>query len=245
MRELTFLRCLIESGRDTSREMPTAPRRRHRRPDVVVANTTRPAEQGPHVAPRAVRTSAAALAVLVGLLAAGCGGGNSKAEPSKLVSKTFVSFADSYVRAADPRANYGKNLELRVDGQPPARAYLAFQPFGLAGKVEHATLRVYPLSTSSDGFQVRSISGSWSENRINFDNAPGVGKVINLSGPFSRDHWRDIDVTELVRSPNLTVRLALVALGPTEIALASRERSDRAPRLVVVAQPAKGSAAAR
>jgi hypothetical protein len=217
--------------------------RRHRRPDVVVANTTRPTVKGPHIAPGPVRASTVALAVAVGLLAAGCGGGNGKAEPAPLVSKTFVSFGDSYVRAVEPGGNFGKNTELRVDGQPPVRAYLEFQPFGLSGKIVSATLRFYPLSTSNDGLQVRSTSGSWSENRITFGNAPAVGKVIGLSGSLSKGHWRSIDVKGLVRSPTETVRMALVALGPTEIALASREMSNRAPQLIVETRRVEGSAA--
>ena len=226
--------------------MSTALCRRHRRPDVVVANTTRPGEKGQHlIAPGPLRASVAALAVGAALLAAGCGGGNGKGEPPKVVTKTFVSFGDSYVRATEPRANYGKNTELRVDGSPPVRAYIQFQPFGLSGKVERAILRFYALSTSTDGFQVKSTSGSWSEARLTFDNAPSVGKVIGLSGSLSKDHWREIDVTRLVRSATETVRLALVALGPTELALASRETPNRAPQLIVESRRAEASAAAR
>lgn len=225
--------------------MPIALCRRHRRRDVVVANTTRPTVKGPHIAPGPVRASVAALAVGVGLLAAGCGGGNGKTPPSKLVSKTFVSFGDSYVRAREPGANFGKNTELRIDGTPSVRAYLEFQPFGISGKIERATLRFYPLSTSNDGFQVQSTSGSWSETRITFDNAPRVGKVIGPSGSLSKGHWRSIDVTRLVHSPTLTVRLALVALGPTEIALASREMVNRAPQLIIESRRVERSAVAR
>jgi hypothetical protein len=189
--------------------------RRHRRPDVIVAY------------------SVAALVASVGLAAAGCGGGNGKTGPPKVVSKTFKSFGDSYVRETEPRTNFGKNTELRVDGSPAARAYMEFQPFGVSRKVERAMLRVYPLSTSNDGFQVRSISEPWSESRINFDNAPPVGKVINVSGPLVKDHWSSVDITKLVRSPNETLRLALVTLGPTELAIASRETPNKAPQLVI------------
>ena len=212
--------------------MPTALCRRHRR-DVVVASTTRPSPKGPLVAPTTVGTLVAALAVAGTLLASGCGGGNGKNNSTKLVSKTFRAFGDSYVRANEPGANFGKNSELRVDGMPAARAYVQFQPFGISGHIERAIFRFFPLSTSNDGFQVRSISRAWSETRIDFDNAPPVGKVINFSGSLSKDHWREIDVTRLVRSTTLTVRLALVALGPTEIAIASRETRSHAPQLVV------------
>ena len=175
----------------------------------------------------------AALAAAVGLVAAGCGGGSSKAEPPKLVSKTFTSVGDSYVRSTEPHGNFGKNTELRIDATPPVRAYIQFMPFGIQGRIKRATLKVFPLSTSTDGFQVRSVSGPWSESRLTFENAPAVGRVINLSGVLSKGVSRSIDVTSLVRSPESTVGLALVALGPTEIAVASRERGGRGPRLVI------------
>jgi hypothetical protein len=195
--------------------MPLALCRRHRRPNVVVAY------------------SVAALVAGLGLVAASCGGGNGKPEPPKVVSKTFKSFGDSYVRATEPGTNFGKNTELRVDATPPVRAYIEFQPFGVSGKIERATLRVYALSTSNDGFQVRSVSGPWSESRLNFENAPPVGKVINASGPLAKDNWSSIDITNLVHSPAETLRLALVGVGPTEIALGSRETPRRAPQLVI------------
>jgi hypothetical protein len=180
-----------------------------------------------------------ALAAAAGLLVAGCGGGggNSKPAPPKPVKKTFTATADAYVRATDPGTNFGKNTELRVDGSPPVRTYIQFQPFSIPGRVERATLRVYPLSTSADGFQVRGISRSWSESKLTFDNAPSPGRVINLSGSLSRNNWHSTDVTKLLRSPDGTVGLVLVSLGPTEISLASRERAGRAPQLVIESRP--------
>jgi len=178
-----------------------------------------------------------ALAAAAGLLAAGCGGGNGKPAPPKLIKNTFKATADTYVRATDPKTNFGKNTELRVDGTPPVRTYIQFQPFSIAGKVARATLRVYPLSTSADGFQVRGISRAWSESKLTFDNAPPPGRVINLSGSLSRDNWHSTDVTKLLRTPDGTVGLVLVSLGPTEIALASRERASRAPQLVIESRP--------
>jgi hypothetical protein len=183
-----------------------------------------------------------ALVAGAALLQAGCGGGSSKPAPPKLVKKTFTATADSYVRATDPKTNFGKNTELRVDGSPPVRTYIQFQPFGISGRVARATLRVFPLATSADGFQVRGITRAWSESRLTYDNAPSPGRVINLSGSLSRENWHSTDVTKLLRSPDGTVGLALVSLGPTEIALASRERSGRAPQLVIESRrPAKSS----
>ena len=178
-----------------------------------------------------------ALLAATALLQAGCGGGNGKSQPPKLVKKTFKATADAYVRATDPKTNFGKNTELRIDGSPPVRTYIQFQPFGVSRPVDRATLHVYSRSTSADGFQVRGIARAWSESRLTFDNAPRPGRVINLSGSLSKDAWRSIDVTKLLRTPDGTVGLALVSLGPTEIALASREMARRAPQLVIESRP--------
>jgi hypothetical protein len=175
------------------------------------------------------------------LAAAGCGGGH-KAAPPKVVSHTFVATGDAYIRKTEPGTNFGKNTELRIDGSPPVRTYIQFQPFAVPGRIERALLRVYPLSTSGDGFQVRTIMGAWSESRINFKNAPKPARVINISGPLAKDTWHEIDVTKLLRTPDGTVGLVLVSLGPTEIALASRETPNRAPQLIIKSTPpAKGS----
>jgi hypothetical protein len=199
-----------------------------------------PVTQGDH-ARRAVLRRNASLAllafVLVGLAGA-CGGKGRRATVStpntpKLVSRTFVSIGDAYVRKSQPRVNFGKTSELRIDGLPPARAYLRFQPFGIAGKIKHATLRIYTLTASRDGFEVRGSSGGWAEWHITFANAPRVGNVINVSGLLARDAWQSIDVSRLIRSRTASVAVALTGIGPTELAIASRERRKLAPRLIV------------
>jgi hypothetical protein len=144
-----------------------------------------------------------------------------------------VALADTYVRASDPRVNFGKYSELFVAGSPPVRAYIQFQLFGLQGRIKRATLQLYSLSTSSDGFQVRGVRGFWSESRMTFVNAPRVSKLIGLSGSFAKDGWISIDVTPLVRPHPTSVQVALVAIGPTQLALASREDPRLAPRLIV------------
>ena len=190
----------------------------------------------PALCRRHLRVVAIPALVASGLLLVGCGGGKGKSEPPKVVKKTFTATADAYVRATDPKTNFGKNTELRVDGSPPVRTYIQFQPFGIPA-VKRATLRVYSLSTSADGFQVRGIPRAWSESKLTYDNAPRPAKVINLSGSLAKGEWQSIDVTKLLRSPDGTVGLVLVSLGPTEIALASRERTGRAPQLVVESTP--------
>jgi hypothetical protein len=179
------------------------------------------------------RASLTVLAAVLVAVPAGCGGGHAKGGRTTIASKTFLSVADSYVRETKPYVNYGNNAKIFVDGIPTVRAYIEFQPFGLSRRIEHATLRLYSLSTSADGFQVRAASGRWSESRITFANAPRVGALINVSGRLANDQWVSIDVTRLVQEHPASVQVALVALAPTEFALASRNSPRHAPQLVI------------
>ncbi len=208
-------------------------RRLHRRSDADGEDRNRLDVAGPAFFHRCGRASVAVLAVLLACAASGCGNGSKHSDESTFVSKTFVGLADSYVRASDPNTNYGNNAEIFVDGSPPVRAYLRFQPIGVSKKIGHATLRLYSLSTSGDGFQVRSVAGGWSEASLTYANAPAVGPLVSLSGPLDKNHWVSIDATATVRKHPASVDFALVALGPTALTLASRIDERHAPRLVV------------
>ena len=179
----------------------------------------------------------AVLAALLAIVPAGCGNGHGGPKPRPPVSKTFSALGDSYVRASDPQTNYGSNAEIFVDGTPTVRAYLQFQPVGISRKIEHATLRLYSLTPSADGFQVRATTGGWSESGITYANAPPAGALVNPSGSLAPKHWISIDVTSLVRKHPTSVQVVLVALGPTALTLASREDPRHAPRLVVEYRP--------
>jgi hypothetical protein len=96
-----------------------------------------------------------------------------------------------------------------------------------------ATLRVYALTTSGDGFEVRRVVRTWSEPALTYRTAPLPGTVVTLSGPFARDSWLSIDVTHAVHSRTAAVAFAITPLGPTQLALASREDKKRAPELVL------------
>lgn len=71
------------------------------------------------------------------------------------------------------------------------------------------------------------------ESGITFAKAPSVGKLINLSGDLAKDHWLSIDVARQVQARATSVQVVLVAIGPTQLALASRETHGLAPRLIV------------
>jgi hypothetical protein len=207
-------------------------RRPPRHAVVEGADRNRPDAAGP-LRRRSARAVAPALAAVAACALAGCGGGHRETRQPQVVSKTFVSVADSYVRAEHPHTNYGNNSEMFVDGSPHVRAYLSFQPIGRSSKIVSATVRVYSLSTSGDGFQVHATTGQWSEAGVTYDNAPLVGRLLNLSGPLVKDQWTSIDVTSFVRKHPTAVPLVLTAIGPTALTLASRGDEPHAPRLVV------------
>lgn len=177
------------------------------------------------------------LVLVLAAAATACGGGKNGQTTSALQptrQKTFVALADTYVRANEPLASFGKNGELRVDDTPIARSYIRFDIFGIPGAIVRATLRLYTLTSTGDGFQVRASENSWVESTMTYRNAPAVGRLIAQSGSFFAGQWVSIDVTSAVRSGSMTVDLALVGIGQRQLAVASRERTGHAPQLVVV-----------
>ena len=181
------------------------------------------------------------LVLVLAAAATACGGGQSGQTTSALQStrqKTFVALADTYVRANEPLASFGKNGELRIDDMPIATSYIRFEIFGIPGAIARATLRLYTLTSSGDGFQVRTSGNSWVESTMTYRNAPAVGRLIAQSGSFFAGQWVSIDVKPAVRSGSMTVDLALVGIGARQLAVASRERTGHAPQLVVVTEQA-------
>jgi hypothetical protein len=181
------------------------------------------------------------LVLVLAAAATACGGGKNGQGTSTLqptTQKTFVALADTYVRANEPLASFGKNGELRVDDTPVARSYIRFEIFGIPGAIARATLRLYTLTSSGDGFQVRASGNSWIESKTTYRNAPAVGRLIAQSGSFFAGQWVSIDVTPAVRSRSMTLDLALVGIAPRQLAVASRERTGHPPQLVIVTDQA-------
>jgi acid phosphatase type 7 len=180
------------------------------------------------------------LVLVLAAAATACGGGQNgqRSTLQSTTQTTFVALADTYVRANEPLTSFGKNDELRVDDTPVARSYIRFDIFGVPATIVRATLRLYTLTSSGDGFQVRASGDSWIESRTTYRNAPAVGRLIAQSDSFFASEWVSIDVTQAVRSSSMTLDLALVGIGARQLAVASRERAGRAPQLVIVARQA-------
>ena len=197
------------------------------------ADRKRPDAAGPSFRRRSGHAFAAALAFVAAAGLTGCGGGHKQNQQAKVVAKTFVCRADSYVRANHPHTNYGNTQAIFVDGSPVVRGYVSFDQSGPRSTISRATVRLYSLSTSSEGIQLRATTSGWSEGGITYENAPPVGRLVSLSGALQTDHWVSLDVTSYVRRNAGSIPLVLVAIGPTALTLASRSDQEHAPRLVV------------
>jgi Bacterial Ig domain/Calcineurin-like phosphoesterase len=158
--------------------------------------------------------------------------------PTNVVSTlAFNPVADAYVNEGNPTSQYGTLTTLRADSSPFVRSYLRFNVQGLIGTPTHATLRLYVNSSSSVGYEIRSVSdNNWSELTINYNNAPPFGNVTTTSGPFSSNMWTSVDITSLVTG-NGTFSIALTTTSATAFSLASREAAANAPQLIIETSP--------
>jgi hypothetical protein len=150
---------------------------------------------------------------------------------------TFTPVADAYVNQDSPSTNYGTVTTLRADALPIVRSYLRFNIQSLSGAVRRVTLRVFTNSSSSTGYEVRSVPDtSWGESTINYSNAPAVNGPTGVSGSFGSGVWTTVDITSLITG-NSTFSIALTTTSNTAFSLASREAGANAPQLIIEMAP--------
>jgi hypothetical protein len=167
--------------------------------------------------------------VLGGLLALGVLAAIPLAAPAANVA--FAPTDDTYSNSG--KIN-GSRAYLLVDNDPLMRGYLRFAVSGLTQPVVRATLRLYPQTSSSSGFDVRSVSSAWNEDTLRASNAPAPASTVTASsGSVNAGTWEALDVTPLVTG-NGTFAFALTASGASHHRLATKEGgSATAPQLVV------------
>jgi hypothetical protein len=156
-------------------------------------------------------------------------------EAASTATVTLTPVADAYVRADEPRANFGKATTLVVGARPRALAYLRFRVRVPAGKtVARATLRLFAPSRSATGFTVHRVSSTaWGEKAITNENAPRAQpEAVASSGRIRGNAYVSVDVTPLVRSTGL-VSLAVKRASRAPLVLRSRESGSGGPQLVV------------
>lgn len=151
------------------------------------------------------------------------------AQPAS-ASTTFTPLADSYVDSSSPAQNFGTSTTFRTDASPVRTAYLRFDVQGV-GSTTPATLRLYMQSSNNTGVQIRGVSdNTWGELTLNYNNAPGVGSIVDNSSVQS-GQWYNFDVSSLVSGSGL-VSFAVTTVSSTAITMGSREGAND-PQLIV------------
>ncbi len=146
---------------------------------------------------------------------------------------TFTPVADAYVRSDSPSTNYGLAGSIKSDASPIYNSYLRFNISDISGAVTKATLRLYSTSSSSTGYQVKTVTANtWDESQLNYNNAPVLGALIGSSGKFSSSNWLSVDVTSLVTGNGL-YDLAITTTSTSSMSFYSRDASAFWPQLVL------------
>src|SRR5579859_3083091 len=113
--------------------------------------------------------------------------------------------ADTFALSATPRANYGPSPLLPVTSG--ATSFIQFNLSGLPANatVSKATLRLYvDAVTGAGAFDVFAVNTPWTENSLNFTNAPTPGISATGSKPVSIssancNQFVLVDITSLVQ----------------------------------------------
>jgi chitodextrinase len=154
--------------------------------------------------------------------------------PAATSNLTFTPVADAYVNAANPAHNYGTATTLRTDGSPIVNSYLRFNVQGTDGSaITQARLLIYTQSSSSKGLIAWSVANNtWTENTINYNNAPPMGGALSSVPSITSGSWVTFDVTSYVTG-NGNYNFGITTPGTSQLTLSSRETGLTAPQLVL------------
>ncbi|HEX8990496.1 MAG TPA: fibronectin type III domain-containing protein [Anaerolineales bacterium] len=145
----------------------------------------------------------------------------------------FTPVADSYVAGDNTTINYGTSAVLKADGSPDYHTYLRFNVGEMAGTVTRATLSLYATSSSSIGYQVKTVSSNlWDEGTVTYANAPALGLLVGSSGPFQSATWVSVDVTSLITG-NGIYDLGVSTTSTSSVSFNSRDATSNMPQLTV------------
>lgn len=148
---------------------------------------------------------------------------------------TWLVSEDAYVDSAKPTTNYGRSTQLRLDAASPVqRTYLRFAVAGIGTRAPAVeTLRIRAATNLPAGFEVRTLSGAWTETGVNYQTPVAVGALLARSGPVTAGTWVEIPISGLIDGDG-TYDLALIPLSPTALRLDSRESGAPAELLADV-----------
>ncbi|WP_120460135.1 polysaccharide lyase family 8 super-sandwich domain-containing protein [Paenibacillus aceti] len=161
----------------------------------------------------------------------------SEHKPDPEAITTVIVSEDSFIEGGTKAGNVNgvdKNYLGITNGSAEAdrKAFLKFDLSDFEGEIAKATLHVYG-KTNSGGQTVSDIAvfevadDSWSELELNYNNAPAIGKQIDLitfSGP---EAWRQFDVTPFVHQKLADNQIVSVELKQVNYNLYSDIRSRK------------------
>jgi len=116
---------------------------------------------------------------------------------------TLNPVADATIREDRPDSNYGSSTTLQTDNSPVKNFLLKFNVTDVGDRqIVKATLRLYNVDASDKGGDLHAVADtSWSEELVNWNNAPGADPAIIASlGTVAVNNWYEVDVTALIQA---------------------------------------------
>ena len=157
----------------------------------------------------------------------------------------FESQADAHVRTDKPTTNEGTRSNFTVQyntgDETQFRSFLRFNISGLSDKtIMDIKLRMKVRTGDTNAhFEVRKVTGDWSETEITWDNQPDFGSTsygsyTPASAP-ARQVWMkaDLDPSLITEDGNLDIVLYPISSGSTEDLLFNSQETKSDPQLVV------------
>ena len=150
----------------------------------------------------------------------------------------FGPSADAYTLSTNPTQNYGTSevLNIRGGSSPYYRSFLKFDVSGISGTVVSAILRLWVSDTSVDYGELGSVSSSWTETGLTWNNQPGIPmNPLPVTGP--ENGYVTIDVTSEITASGI-YSFDIQSQSTDLAAFSSREAttSEHRPLLTIVTQ---------
>lgn len=147
--------------------------------------------------------------------------------------RTIRATWDTYVNSEKPMFSYGGADTVRIDSQPQVITYLRFDVSGVNGSIVTATLRMYAISPSIQGFLVQGVSAAGrDESQLTFDNRPADDtSQLGSSGPFEAASWPSVEVTEYLTGDG-EYSFMILGISRTAVSFGSLESGKPAELLL-------------
>jgi len=145
------------------------------------------------------------------------------------------------VKTERPTSNYGSEpyIRVRLTATRDYDSYLKFNVSGTGGQVSSATLWLYAYDGGADGGTLHVASNNylnsttpWTESGLTWDNAPGMGTLLDSAGSVADDSWVAFDVTSAITGDG-TYSFGLSNQDGTSVFYYSKEAANFQPRLEI------------